>query len=758
MKTLGNSLRLFVVLWLVLGALVPALVFAQGQQPKIHIHAVDGPVEIVDPNGLAALRMTLDFTLLNDAGEVVPGVELTSATLDLEDGSRNPSPITEVDDQWSVALLADSSRTLFLAQADAAFKAAREDAIAAVGALPDGSNVGFITFDDNQTVVQDFTSTKETVQNAVLRNWKTDNVAVSCLYDAAFFAISQLSRTPGRRALIILTGSANSCARLPKDVIDLANENDVQIYGIAIRGLAAIPAELEVLANATGGLVEERDAVDINFAFQNITNGLNLQRRATATFFPLAGEHQATLSLVLPDNSVVKSDPVTLVAERDFESPPTLTIQGEVIFNKENLQVNLAVTSPALVTNMEASVIDTLTETPVLENFRIEPTQGQFQIPVGKLPVGGKFRLEIRAFNRDQVLLVSAAKEFTVAPVVPLLSITNVQPPTEDETDPAYVLTLQRENLEGLVKYRIRMVPNGTTVAVPGSELIVPAGITVRVPVVKDLPTGVYQFVVDPLAEDDTVLAPSALSEQFSFTAPDPRAIFFRNLASNPAAIAGISLATGLGCVGILIVLFFVISAARPRQARLPKTVDLALPEVKRRAPPPVMESAPMRAPSGEQLRPGARPAPPRRPAARPPVERQAPERPAQRTQYEADVEPAAAPAAAAGQAVPRACLTAQTPPELKLTGRITKTPYTIGRAAGNDLVVEVDNRVGVSGKHASIVFDKGQYFIVDQKSTYGTTLNDQRIAPNAPTPLEEGMLIGLGPKIKVKFSQQDCA
>jgi pSer/pThr/pTyr-binding forkhead associated (FHA) protein len=113
---------------------------------------------------------------------------------------------------------------------------------------------------------------------------------------------------------------------------------------------------------------------------------------------------------------------------------------------------------------------------------------------------------------------------------------------------------------------------------------------------------------------------------------------------------------------------------------------------------------------------------------------------------------------ASAGQAVPSACLTSHTPPELRLTGRITKTPFSIGRAAGNDLVVEVDNRVGVSSKHASIIFDKGRFFIIDQKSTYGTTLNENRLAPNTPTPLEEGALIGLGPKIKVKFSTQDCA
>jgi pSer/pThr/pTyr-binding forkhead associated (FHA) protein len=113
---------------------------------------------------------------------------------------------------------------------------------------------------------------------------------------------------------------------------------------------------------------------------------------------------------------------------------------------------------------------------------------------------------------------------------------------------------------------------------------------------------------------------------------------------------------------------------------------------------------------------------------------------------------------AAQGQAIPRACVTAHSPAELRLSGRISKSPFSIGRAAGNDLHVQVDNRVGVSSNHASIIYDKGRFFIIDQKSTYGTTLNDQRLAPNTPTPLEEGALIGLGPKIKVKFSLQDCA
>jgi pSer/pThr/pTyr-binding forkhead associated (FHA) protein len=156
-------------------------------------------------------------------------------------------------------------------------------------------------------------------------------------------------------------------------------------------------------------------------------------------------------------------------------------------------------------------------------------------------------------------------------------------------------------------------------------------------------------------------------------------------------------------------------------------------------------------------MRPAARAAPPPRRAPDRAPDRPPPPRP--RDNGPAAPAPERAPAAAvAGSALPKACVTGHTPPELRLMGRISKTPFSIGRAADNDLVVQVDNRVGVSGKHASIIFDKGRYFIIDQKSTYGTTLNAQRLAPNTPTPLEEGALIGLGPKVIVRFSQQDCA
>ena len=752
MTKLTISVRLCVLFGILLGLGLPAAAGAQGQ-PVIHVHNLSGPVEITDPNGLPALRATIDFTLLNASGEVMSGIELASATLDLDDGSRNPAPVTEIGEPWSVVLVLDNSRTLFVAGASNALKSAREDAINAMASLPDGSNIAVLTVSDKVAIIQDFTLKKEDVQNVLLRQWRPVNVALSQMYDGAMEALAQLERAPGRRAMIILTASANTSSILAQQVAERANQNDVQIYGVAMRGFAAVPEQLEALAAPTGGLVDTRDAADINFAFANIINGLNLQRRATAVFYPLAGPHEATLSLVLPDNSVIKSPPQVVLSPRDFDAPPTLTILGEVVFKDDNLQVNLALTSPALVSRMEATVIDTVTGDAVIERFRINTTQGQTLIPVGELPEGQKFILEIRTFGADNAPLPAVAqKEFTVQAVPSSLAITDADPPLEEDEAPAFVVTLQRFNLDDVVKYRVALLPNGQAVPVPGTETIVPLADVVRIPVPEDLPTGIYQVRVEPLAADDTILAEAAVSQQMQFVAPDPRAIFFRDLASNPTAIAGISLATALGCVGFVIVIFLVISAARPRQARLPKTVDLALPDVKRRAPPPVLESSSMRGPPSEEIRAAPRPAPRRSSDDRPPAPRPHNDRPP------AQAHPAApASAAAVNQALPKACLTAHTPPELRLSGRITKTPFSIGRAAGNDLVVQVDNRVGVSSKHASIIFDKGRFYIIDQKSTYGTTLNDQKLAPNTPVPLEEGALIGLGPRIKVKFSTQDC-
>jgi predicted component of type VI protein secretion system len=82
----------------------------------------------------------------------------------------------------------------------------------------------------------------------------------------------------------------------------------------------------------------------------------------------------------------------------------------------------------------------------------------------------------------------------------------------------------------------------------------------------------------------------------------------------------------------------------------------------------------------------------------------------------------------------------------------LRKSPTTIGRRDGNDIVLKVDNSMGVSGQHCSIVYQNGQFCVLDEGSSYGTTLNGKTVPKGQPTPLPDGGQIGLGPKVILVF------
>lgn len=70
-------------------------------------------------------------------------------------------------------------------------------------------------------------------------------------------------------------------------------------------------------------------------------------------------------------------------------------------------------------------------------------------------------------------------------------------------------------------------------------------------------------------------------------------------------------------------------------------------------------------------------------------------------------------------------------------------TVTTVGRKAGNDLVIATDSFV--SGSHAKLVFENGRYLVVDIGSTNGTRLNGRKLTPNVPEPLASGDTIQFG-------------
>lgn len=82
----------------------------------------------------------------------------------------------------------------------------------------------------------------------------------------------------------------------------------------------------------------------------------------------------------------------------------------------------------------------------------------------------------------------------------------------------------------------------------------------------------------------------------------------------------------------------------------------------------------------------------------------------------------------------------------------ITKTPYKIGRQNA-DMTVPHDK--GISRHHVTITFENDKFFIQDEASANGTSLNSQPLTANQRTQLMNGAIILLGQNTRLRFEQE---
>jgi phage tail-like protein len=75
-------------------------------------------------------------------------------------------------------------------------------------------------------------------------------------------------------------------------------------------------------------------------------------------------------------------------------------------------------------------------------------------------------------------------------------------------------------------------------------------------------------------------------------------------------------------------------------------------------------------------------------------------------------------------------------------TEPIPRTPFSLGRVAGNDLVLPDPK---ISRKHARLLVEEDRIHLVDLNSTNGTFVGDARLAPNQPYALRYGEAFQLG-------------
>ncbi len=319
-----NRLFLRVTLLLVL-LMLPVFVQAQTATQLL----INYPELAEEGDGL---RLGVYFNVTDTSGRVLTDAEISSARILLDDGSGYDATVERPTSPIYITLVLDASGTMA-----SAAQPMREAAINAVNSAPEEALFSVVRFNDEVSVLTDFTNDRNRVINAI-GEVQPRNLAGTCLFDATYRSVELMQQVPaGRRAIILFTdgqrdekadGSVCSTHVLT-EVIDLANrpESRVPIHtiGLTRAGTPLMVAELQDMAATTGGLSVIGEQAELSSLFQQIIDALKSQWLASALIYPTAGQHTAQVLATLGDGSFPQPAVAVFIAQRDYRQTPTIT-------------------------------------------------------------------------------------------------------------------------------------------------------------------------------------------------------------------------------------------------------------------------------------------------------------------------------------------------------------------------------------------------------------------------------------------------
>jgi hypothetical protein len=716
----------------------PIIVSAQNSgQSKIHIHEVSEPQQVTTGTGSVGLLLQTSFSLLDAEDQVLMAFEIEKATFELE-GNSYPADVQELETPWTIVVLIDASKTIGGYTASATFKTVRTAIANMVTGLPDNSDIALLKFDDGAPTVIDFTEDRDSITDA-LRWLSAKSQGNSCLNNGLYEAVNKLSGAPGRRAVIVFTASADNCAtRSVQEVLNLAHMNRVQIYPVGLQGYTITRDELDALALPSGGLAELRDEGALGFGLSNISAVLVNQWTASSTIYPSAGQKTATLVVNMSDDTILTSPSITFTSAQDYIPPTEIHIEGKVQSVEDGILFNLGIINREKIRQLNIDIVSMDTGQSVLSQALVSFSDVN-TVPTVNLSPGLEYTLNVAAINSEGQVLSEDSAEFKYEPPQAMLTITDVQLPAEGEEQ--FQISVTSQNIGGAIKFKAWLADIESGDQIDGTEITVPLGEPIVIPI-DNLQTGDYAIVVQALDISDTVLAESP-PHKTAYTRPGLFTRFRNSVSESPAAIAGLS---GLFCitiVGIIGLVWFIL----PKRGKRRESVELVMPQKARRSTPIARGKIPTapRVPIAPPPRVSERPAP-ATPVPSPEVAAPKPQRKAP-----TPVEPEMKPREVVGQ-LPAAQISLLTPTTPEFSTVISVSPFTIGRHAENHAALPVGSNSGVSKFHLTITYEDGQYFALDDKSSFGTTIDGEPLVKGQPSPLHDGAVIGLGPKVVIKF------
>ena len=275
--------------------IVTVALSASAQKPK----ASPSPTPPPNQEGTEKIfirRVRLPITVTDKKGQFVSGLTQSDFVI-LED--KVPQQIETFSDDLSlttplyVAVLMDTSPSTA-----GKLKFQQESAMNFIQTVvkPRKDRVLFGTFDDEVSLLQDFTDKLDLLDKAVYGVKKMGKQ--TALYDAIWqFCDEKMRSVPGRRVLLLVTDGEDTYSRATiRDAIDIAQRTETTIFAISTKAgfLGTVPGveagqvsdkkdrDLQTLAEETGGVAFfTGDMLSLERSFSKISKELRAQYLVT---------------------------------------------------------------------------------------------------------------------------------------------------------------------------------------------------------------------------------------------------------------------------------------------------------------------------------------------------------------------------------------------------------------------------------------------------------------------------------------------